>query len=223
MINIFFCFFYLECVQLKRESFNWLYACLFFCIVISLIPLAFNSDLLFLKTYFSGYIWIAALLSSLIATQNFFSNENEDGFLEQLLFHQHHILIYIYAKLCAHWLWLVSPLLIITPLLGLAIGLPTHIIMIDVFSLMLATPILTLINAFSSSLTHQLKSQSGLISIISLPLLIPVIIFAIEANKIAQQYGDPTSAFAFMGAILILCVSVVPFAMASVLKLVMRN
>jgi heme exporter protein B len=210
--------FYTEIKLLLRHSQEWLYPLGFFFIVVSLFPFAFNPDANFLKNYAPGCIWIAVLLANLLSIQYLFFIEMEEGSLEQLLLNQHFLLC-ITAKLTAHWLLFTIPLLLFVPLFGWFFHLHFTTILILCFSLLLGSPLLTLIGSFGAALTLGLKQQGVLIGLLILPLVIPVLIFGVT---IVQQFQSGLSVLgpcAFLSGLSLLAIALMPSVIGLTLRL----
>lgn len=211
-------FFYTELLLLCRRSQEWLYPVGFFVIVISLFPLAFTPDPVFLQKYVSGCIWIAALLASLLSVNHFFMTDLEDGSIEQYALSQTPLLFFVYAKLCAHWVATALPLILLTPLLGVIFNLSFTTITALCLSLMLGTPILTLIGGLCVSLTLGLRQQGVLIGLLILPLVTPVLIFGASIAQQTQAGLSAAGAFSFLAGLFVLTFTVVPWTIAATLR-----
>lgn len=156
-----------------RHSAEFLNPLLFFVIVVSLFPLALSPDPQLLQNIAPGVIWVAALLATLISLDKLFQTDADEGFLDQLLMSQHSLLILIMARVFSHWLVTGFPLLLLAPLLALFLHLPTSAIPILCLSLLLGTPLLSLIGAIFAALTIRLRSSALLLPLLVLPFYIP--------------------------------------------------
>lgn len=215
--------FYTEIILLLRRSQEWAYPIVFFLIVVSMFPLAFTPDPRFLQQYIPGCIWIAALLASLLSVQNVYANDIEDNHLEQLLLCETPLTMIIFIKCCAHWCVTELPLIFLTPILGVAFNLHSNEIMILCVSLLLGTPILSLIGNLSSALTLGLRQQSVLLGLIVLPLTIPILIFGVSIVQQVQNHFDVIAPVIFFAGLSILATMTLPFVIATTLRINIDN
>jgi heme exporter protein B len=189
----------------------------FFVIVVSLFPLGVGPETDLLKSIAPGVVWVAALLASMLSLGRLFANDYQDGTLEQLLLTPQPLYLVVLGKVAAQWVTSELPLVCIAPLLGAQFGLSNEALSILVTGLVLGTPVLSLIGSIGAALTLGLRSSSVLISILVLPLYIPVLIFgagAVEANII----GQPAASHLYLlGAICVLSIIFAPWATAAAL------
>ncbi len=160
-------------------------ALLFFVIVVSLFPLSLNPDPRLLKTIAPGIAWVSALLATLLALGRLFNNDYADGTLEQMLLSPLPLAGIVGGKMLAHWLCTGLPLVLVSPLIALQFGLSTGELGVLVSSLLLGTPILSMLGAIGAALTLGLRAAPVLLSLLVLPLYVPVLIFgagAVEAH-----------------------------------------
>ncbi len=153
----------------------------FFIIVASLFPLGVGPEAALLRTIAPGIVWVAALLASMLALARLFAFDHADGTLEQMMLSSEPLVIIVIGKVVAHWLVSGLPLLLAAPLLALQFDLPARSIGILVFSLLLGTPVLSLIGAIGAALTLGLRGGGVLLALLILPLYIPVLIFGAGA------------------------------------------
>lgn len=202
----------------RRKS-DWVNAWLFFILVISLFPLAVSPDAMLLHTIAPGLVWVAALLSMLLALNHFLKPDYQDGSLSLLLLSPYPLSLLLLSKTMAHWLISGLPLILITPLLGLLLHLTFSEILILMLSLLLGTPILSLIGAVGVALTISLDNQSLLLALLILPLSVPVLIFGAGA-AVNTYLGQPVSGLlALLAALLVLTLTLLPLAASAALKL----
>ncbi len=191
----------------------------FFVIVVSLFPLGVGPETELLKSIAPGVVWVAALLASMLSLGRLFANDYQDGTLEQLLLTPQPLYLVVLGKVAAQWVTSELPLVCIAPLLGAQFGLSNEALLILVVSLALGTPVLSLMGSIGAALTLGLRSSSVLISILVLPLYIPVLIFgagAVEANII----GQPSASHLYLlGAISVLSIVFAPWATAAALRI----
>lgn len=210
--------FYAELILLLRRSQEWLYPLGFFIIVVSLFPLAFTPDPVFLQKFIPGGIWIAALLASLLSIENVFFTDREEGNLEQWLLSQVPLTLLMLAKLSAQWIITELPLIVLTPLLGVMFHLPASAIAILSMSLLLGTPILTLMGALGVALTLGLRQQGVLLGLLILPLVMPVLIFGVNVVQQSQAGFAVAGPLAFLAGLAVLAVTSLPWAIAATLR-----
>jgi heme exporter protein B len=191
---------------------------LFFILVTSLFPLGIGANPNLLQAVAPGVIWVAALLAALLSIENVFRSDFEDGSLEQYLLSSHPVSILVLAKITAHWLITGLPLLLISPLLGILLGLPGDAIKVLFITLLLGTPVLSLIGAVGVALTVGLRKGGMILSLLVLPLYIPLLIFASSAVDSAAAGLPVTAHLSLITALLVLALSLSPFATAAALR-----
>ena len=192
---------------------------LFFVLVTTLFPLGIGPDPQTLQTVASGVIWVAALLASLLSLEGMFRSDFEDGTLEQFLLSAHPVSLLVIAKVLAHWLVTGLPLLAIAPLLGVLLMLSAKAITVLVITLALGTPILSLIGAVGVALTVGLRRGGIILSLLVLPLYVPVLIFASSAVETAATGIPVTAQLSILSAMLVLALSLAPLATAASLRI----
>ncbi len=191
----------------------------FFVIVVSLFPLAIGPEMSTLRMIAPGVVWVAALLASMLALERLFAADYADGTLEQMLLTPQPLALLVLGKIAAHWLVTGLPLVLISPLLGLQYGLSGETLLVLLFSLLLGTPALSLIGAIGAALTLGLRGGGVLVSLLVLPLTIPVLIFgsgSVEAT--ASGMGGEGHLY-LLGAILVMSLVLAPLAAATALRI----
>jgi heme exporter protein B len=192
---------------------------LFFVLVTSLFPLGIGADPKLLQAVGPGVIWVAALLAALLSLEGIFRSDFEDGTLEQFLLSSHPVSVLVLAKVLAHWLITGLPLLVISPLLGVLLGLPGDAIIILLVTLTLGTPVLSLIGAVGVALTVGLRKGGMILSLLVLPLYVPLLIFAASAVDTAAAGLPVTAHLSLISALLVLSLSLSPLATAAALRI----
>lgn len=191
---------------------------LFFLVIVSLFPLAITPDTLFLKQIAGGVIWVAALLATLLALDRLFRSDFVDGTLEQMIVSPCPLPLIMSAKILAHWLQTGLPLLLIAPLLAGMLQLPLQAIMALELSLLIGTPILSLLGSAVLALTVGLGQGGMLLSLLLLPLYVPVLVFGAGA-VVMVLHGLPIRAdLLFLSAYLVLAATLMPFVTAAALR-----
>lgn len=210
---------YTELLLLLRRSQEWLYPVGFFIMMVSLFPIAFSPDPVFLQKYLPGCVWIAALLSSLLSVQTLFLIDMEEGYLEQVILSPLPLSVFVICKLIANWIATALPLIILTPLLGILFHVSLNVIIGLVLSLLIGTPILLLVGAFSVSLTLGLRQQGILLGILMLPLVVPVLIFGVNIAQLAQAHFSVLGPALFLGGLSMLAISLLPYVIAVTIRI----
>lgn len=201
-----------------RQRSDLLTSVLFFVIVSSLFPLGVGADPQLLRNIGPGVMWVAALLASMLALHRLFSTDHADGTLEQMLLAPQPLSALVLAKICAHWLSTGLPLAMISPLLGLQYDLPPQALWVLGLSLLLGTPVLSLLGAIGAALTLGLRGGT-LISLLVLPLYVPVLIFGASAVEASAAAMDYTAQISLLGAFLLIALVFSPLATAAALKI----
>lgn len=202
-----------------RQSGDWLNPLVFFLMVIALVPLAVSPEPSRLRELAAGIIWIAALLAVLLAMDSLFRSDHDDGTLEQLLLTPAPLPLLVLAKVLAHWLQTGLSLTVLTPLAAILLNLPASAIPVLCLTLLLGTLTLSLLSAIGAALTVGLRRGGVLVPLITLPLHIPVLIFATAAVQ-AGLNGLPVDGYiAILAAFLVLALMLAPLAAAAALRL----
>ena len=192
---------------------------IFFVLVVSLFPLAVSPTTEALRAMAPVVIWVSALLAVLLSLDRLFKQDYDDGSLDQLMLSPNPLVILVFAKVTAHWLLTGLPLVIIAPLLGLFMSLPAEAVTVLVYSLLLGTPVLSLIGAIGVSLTVAVNRGGVLLSLIILPLYIPVLIFGANAVDVAIDGLSVRGQLLFLASMLALAVSLAPLATSVALRI----
>lgn len=194
----------------------------FFVIVVSLFPLGVGPELNVLRAIAPGVVWVAALLASMLSLDRMFSHDYLDGSLEQLMLTPQPLSIVVLGKIFAHWLVTGAPLVLIAPVLGLQFDVPPGAILTLLGSLLLGTPALSLIGAVGAALTLGLRGGGVLVSLLVLPLCIPVLIFGAGAVEASITGASAESHLSLLGAVLVLALLFAPWATAAALRISME-
>lgn len=192
---------------------------IFFLMVATLFPLGVSPEPGFLAQLAPGVVWVAALLATLLSMDALFRSDYEDGSLEQLLLSPQPLFVVVLAKVLAHWMMTGLALTLMAPLLGMMLFLPAEGMPGLMLSLLLGTPTLSLVGAIGAALTVGLKKGGVLISLLVLPLYIPVLIFGSSAVQAAVT-GLPLGGYlALLGALLALALGLAPLAISAALRI----
>ena len=221
MIKIKVNFLQLICGDLKlafRQIGDIFSVLFFFIIVVSLFPLGIGADLDLLKKIAAGIIWVAALLSTMLSLNKLFANDFADGSLEQLMLLPVPLSLVVFSKILAHWIISGLPLAIFSPILGIQFNLSGEELWVLILSLLLGTPALSAIGAIGSALTIGLKSSSVLLSLLILPLYIPILIFGSGAIDSAISGMEYSAHLSLILAITLSSLFLSPFAAAMAIR-----
>ncbi len=192
---------------------------LFFVLVVILFPFGVGPDAILLKTMAPGIIWVAALLAALLSLDSIFRSDFDDGFLEQLVLSPYPLSVLVLAKVIAHWLVSGFPLVLVAPLLAVFLGMSTDAIGILVLTLLLGTPVLSLIGAIGVALTVGLRQGGIILALLVFPLYIPVLIFASNAVQMAMSGFVVTAQLSMLAALLLLALALAPLPAAAALRM----
>lgn len=212
-------FFKRECLLAFRNRGELVNPLLFFVMVVSLLPLGLGPAPEMLKNLAGGLIWVMALLSSLLAAEQIFRSDYDDGSLEHLLLSPGVLIFPVLVKVFVHWLSSGLPLALLAPLLGLMLGLPANVTYILVGSLLLGTACFSLIGSIGAALTVSLRHSGVLLPLVVMPLYIPVLIFGTAAVHNAQAGLEPSAQLAVLGALLAFALVMAPFAIIAGLRI----
>jgi heme exporter protein B len=192
---------------------------MFFFIVVSLFPIAISPDADKLGEISAGVLWIAALLAGLLSMDSLFRADYEDGSLEQLLLSPHPLYFMVLAKNISHWLVSGLPVVLVSPLLAYMLNLPAESYITLFLTLLLGTPVLSLLGSIGVALTVGLGSRGLILAVITLPMSVPVLITGTLA--VQQTLNGATLAFylAILGAMLLASIALAPLASAAALRI----
>jgi heme exporter protein B len=191
----------------------------FFAIVVSLFPLGIGPETNLLRLIAPGVVWVAALLATMLSLGRLFANDYQDGTLEQLLLTPQPLYLVVLGKVLALWLVSGVPLALLSPVIGIQFGLGSNTLVVLVVSLLLGTPVLALIGSVGAALTLGLRGGGVLISILVLPLYIPVLIFGAGAVDASILGSGVEANLSLLGALLALSLIFAPWATAAALRI----
>jgi heme exporter protein B len=192
----------------------------FFVIVVSLFPLGVGTERQVLRILGPGVAWVAALLASMLALERLFAADYEDGTLEQMLLTAQPLALLVLAKVTAHWLLTGLPLVLIAPLVGMQYHLSDAAIGMMMLALLLGTPVLSLIGAIGAALTLGLRGGGILLSLLILPLYIPVLVYGAGAVEVsAVELADAQPYLMLLSAFLLSSLVLAPLAASAALRI----
>ena len=206
----------------RRKS-EWLGVVFFFVLVAALFPLAIGPEPATLRLIGPGVLWVAALLASMLSLGRLFDADHQDGSLEQMALSAAPLSWLVCAKLGAHWLMSGLPLVLLSPLLGLQFALDPEALAMLALTLLIGTPVLTLLGAIGAALTLGVRGSGMLQSLLLLPLYVPVLVFGTGAVD-AQVRGLGAEAHvSVLLALLLAAAAFSPWACAAALRLALES
>jgi len=209
-------------VLAMRRRADVLTTLIFFVMVVSLFPLGVGPETDMLRKMAPGVLWVAALLSSMLSLGRLFSADYLDGTLEQMLLAPQSLSVLVLGKMASHWMVSGLPLALMTPVLGLQFDMTVQAIGVLMLSLLLGTPVLSMIGAIGAALTLGLRGGGVLLSLLVLPLCIPVLIFGTGAVQAVTSGLNVSSHLSLLGALLVLAMAFTPWVTAQALRISME-
>lgn len=204
---------------LSRSTFTWITPLLFYVMVACLFPLAMGYDQETLVSMAPGVIWVAALLATIISMGYLFKHDFDEGYLDLLLTSTYPLSLLALAKITSHWISHGLPLILISPLLGLLLNLSTEELYALTLTLLLGTPVLSLVGAIGAALTITVKGNGLLLPMLIIPFYIPVLIFGTGILLVTHNHEPVIAYYAMMGAFVLLSLVFAPFLTAQALKI----
>jgi heme exporter protein B len=209
------------CLSFRRPD-QLLQPLVFFLIVTTLFPLGLSLQLSLLRDMAPGVLWVAALLSSLLSLDSLFKSDADDGTLEQLALCGQGLTVIVVAKTFAHWLVSGAALVLASPIIGTALGIPSAVFATMMLSLTLGTLTLSWLGSIGAGLTVGLKRGNVLLSLIVLPLAMPLLIFGAGATDRAISGTSSAGALYFLGALCVFTCTLAPFAATTALRITLE-
>jgi heme exporter protein B len=194
----------------------------FFVIVVSLFPLGVGPEPNMLRVIAPGVIWVAALLASMLALSRLFMMDYADGSLEQMLLTPAPLPVLVMAKVLAHWLVAELPLVLIAPLLGLQFDLEADVLRVLIYSLLLGTPTLSLLGAIGAALTLGVRGGGALLSLLVLPLCVPVLIFGAGAATAVVTGQGAQAQLSLLTGFFLVALVLAPVGAATALRIALE-
>ena len=201
-----------------RQGTDSLMVLVFFVVVVVLFPLAVGPEQKILARISGGVIWVAALLAAMLSMDRLFQKDYEDGSLDLLVLSPVQTEILVLAKALAHWLTTGLPLIIVSPLLGVFLYMHTNGFWVMILSLLLGTPVLSLIGSIGAALALGARRSNVLLSLLILPLFIPVLVFGVSAVDAALMDIPTRPPLLILGGMFLGAVALSPWASAAALK-----
>jgi heme exporter protein B len=191
----------------------------FFVIVATLFPLGVGPEPALLRTMAPGILWVAALLASMLALGRLFALDYADGTLEQMLLAAEPLTLIVIGKVIAHWLVAGLPLVLLAPLLAVQFDLPAASVWVLFLSLLIGTPVLSLVGAIGAALTLGVRGGGVLVALLVLPLYIPVLIFGAGAVGAEASGIGAAAHLLLLGGVLAGAAALAPWATAAALRI----
>ena len=191
----------------------------FFLMVVTMMPLGISPEAQSLALLAPGLLWVIALLATLLSLDSLFRSDYEDGSLEQLVLSPQSLYFMVIAKVLSHWLTTGLPLTFVAPLLGVMLSLPADGYLPLLLSLLLGTATLSLVGAIGAALTVSLRKGGLLLSLIIMPLYVPVLIFGASCVRMAVEGFAISGPLAILGAFCAGAIVLAPFAIAGALRM----
>jgi heme exporter protein B len=209
------------CLSFRRPD-QLLQPLVFFLIVTTLFPLGLTLQLSLLRDMAPGVLWVAALLSSLLSLDSLFKSDADDGTLEQLALCGQGLTVIVIAKTLAHWLVSGAALVLVSPIVATALGIPGSAFATMMLSLALGTLTLSWLGAIGAGLTVGLRRGNVLLSLIVLPLAMPLLIFGAGATDRATSGTSAAGALYFLAALCVFTCTLAPFAATAALRITLE-
>ena len=200
----------------KNDLFN---PFMFFVLVATLFPIGISPEPEALGEISAGVLWISALLASLLAMDNLFRSDFEDGSLELLMLSPHPLYFLVLAKNIAHWLVSGLPIVLVSPLIAYMLNFPEGAYSTLALTLLLGTPVLSLLGSIGVALTVGLGSRGLILAVITLPMSVPVLIAGTLTVSQTLEGASLSGYLAIMGAMLVAALTLAPLASAAALRI----
>jgi heme exporter protein B len=191
----------------------------FFAVVVTLVPLGVGAEPELLRSMAPGVVWVAALLAALLSLPRLFAHDWADGTLEQMMVSAEPLTVIVLAKIAAHWLVTGLPITLFAALFGVMFDLPADQTAVLVLSLLIGTPVLSLVGAIGAALTLGLRAGSVLTSLLVLPLYIPVLVFGSGATVQVAVSVSPAAYLMVTGALSLFALAAAPAAVTASLRI----
>jgi heme exporter protein B len=202
-----------------RKPGEWLQPLAFFAIVTVLFPLSVNPEMSLLRQMAPAAIWVSLLLASLLALDFLFREDARDGTLEQYVLSGQPFTALLFAKTATHWLLTGLPLSLAGPLAAISLGAPPAAVPVIFLALLLGSVSLSLIGSIGAGLTLGVRRGGALLSLLVLPLVMPVLVFGARATEMSIAGGDASGALYLLAAVGMLALTLAPLAAAAAVRI----
>ncbi len=207
-----------EITIIVRSTFTWITPLIFYVMVVCLFPLAIGYDQELLNHIAPGVIWVAALLATTISIGHLFQHDFDEGYLDLLLISTYPLSLLALAKITSHWISHGLPLILISPLLGLLLNLSAAEHYALIITLLLGTPVLSLIGAIGAALTVAIRGNGLLLPMLIIPFYIPILVFGTGIMIMTHHHESVIAYYAMMGAFVLLSLLFGPLLTGQALK-----
>jgi len=209
--------FWRELAFAAQKPSQWLQPLVFFLLVITLFPLALSPDPGVLRTLAPGMVWVAALLSATLSLEGLFRADYDEGVLEQWALSDHPLWALLAVKILVHWLFTGLTLVVLSPLAALSLAVPASAWPVLMVSLALGSLSLSMLGAVGAALTLSARRSATLLSVLMMPLALPMLIFGARAMDLAILNEDPSGALWLLSSFCVLSVTLsLPTVAASI-------
>lgn len=205
-----------------RQKSDVLQTVFFFLVVITLVPLGVGAETELLRSMAPGIVWVAALLAAFLSLPRLFAHDFADGTLEQMVLSPDPLPVIVLAKAFAHWLTTGVPITVFASLAAVMFDLKAEVAAVLVFSLLIGTPVLSLLGSVGAALTLGLRSGGVLTSLLVLPLYIPVLIFGAGAAGAVAVAVSPAAYLLITGALSLFALAIAPWGSAAALRIALE-
>lgn len=211
-----------DLILAMRRRADVLTTLIFFVMVVSLFPLGVGPEMDMLRKIAPGVLWVAALLASMLSLGRLFAADHQDGTLEQLMLVPQSLSVLVLGKMIAHWMVSGLPLVLMAPVLGIQFDMDMASLGVLIVGLLLGTPVLSMLGGIGAALTLGLRGGGVLLSLLVLPLCIPVLIFGAGAVDAVASGLSAASHLSLLGALLVLALAFTPWVAAQALRISME-
>ena len=219
ILSLFIQYFKRELLIQVRQARLLINSCLFFLMILFIFPLTMKPDPLLMKTIAPGLVWMALLLSLLLSAERLFQQDYEQGVIEQWLVSGQSLSLIIAAKIIAHWVFTILPILLLCPLVALVFALNGWELFVLLISLLCGTPALLFLCALAASFGVGVNQKGALMALILVPLTLPILIFGSGTLNLALQDLPISGNCSLLLAFSILCAGFLPLAIAGVIRI----
>jgi heme exporter protein B len=222
MPSVFFAVYQRDIRLALRRRVEALLPVAFFLVAISLFPIGVGPEPQMLRQIAAGIVWVSTLLASMLSVSSLYASDHGDGSLEQMLLSGYPVSLIAAAKAAAHWTVTGAPLVLVAPLIGLLLDMSAPALGALLASLLLGTPILSLLGGMGAALTLGLRGAGVLLILLIVPLSIPALIFGAGAVSAVEAGLSASGHFSLLGALLILTTLAAPVATSFALRIALE-
>jgi len=219
-MTVFLTFLHKELLLAFRHRHEMAIPLIFFALIVTLFPLAMGPEVTLLRRIAPAVVWIAALLAALLSMHRIFQDDYTDGTLDHLLLAPTSLLHIVLAKITAHWMVAGLPIIMLTPLLALFLGIPFNVLGMMILTLFIGTPVISMVGSIGAALTlNRHQGNEGLLPLLVIPIYIPVLIFSTLAVEQTRSGLSASAHISLLSAILVISLIISPLAASAALKI----